>query len=60
MENRGEPIMYTCYSCLINFKAKKCPQCGKKGTPIYEDQTNERHKNNPTDINTFFDRKRKG
>lgn len=59
MEDRGEPIMYTCYTCQINFQSKKCPKCGKKGTPIYKDQMVERPKNNPTDINAFFDRKRK-
>lgn len=54
MEARGNPILYTCYKCLNNFKSKKCPKCGGKGTPIYVDQTDERHKNNPTDINAFF------
>lgn len=53
--------MYTCHTCLINFQAKKCPRCGKNGTPIYEDDLSiERPKNNPTDINAFFDRKRNG
>jgi len=50
--------MYTCYMCQINFKSKKCPKCGKMGTPIYKDQIVERHKNNPTDVNAFFDRKK--
>lgn len=59
MQDRGKPIMYTCYTCGKNFHSKKCPECGKEGTPIYKDQTVERPKNNPTDINAFFDRKRK-
>jgi len=59
LEDRGELVMYTCYTCLINFKTKKCPKCGKKGTPLYNGQTIERSKNNPTDINAFFERKGK-
>ena len=58
MEDRGKPVMYTCYVCQINFQTKKCPKCGKKGTPIYKDQIVERPKNNPTDVNVFFDRKK--
>lgn len=60
LEDRGEPVGYTCYTCLINFETKKCPRCHKKGTPIYRDQTIERPKNNPTDINAFFEKIRKG
>ena len=61
MEDRGKPIMYTCHMCLINFQLKNCPRCGKNGIPIYkEDMTIERPKNNPTDVNTFFDRKKNG
>lgn len=59
LEDRGELIMYTCYTCYINFKTTKCPRCGKKGTPIYKDQILERPKNNPTDINAFFERTRR-
>ncbi len=59
MEDKGKPIMYTCYTCLKNFRTKKCPQCGGYGTPIYEKQANERPKNNPTDIDAFFKRKKK-
>lgn len=58
MEDRGDPIMYTCYKCLKKFNSKKCPKCGEKGTPIYEEQTYERPKNNPTDIDAFFKHKR--
>jgi len=43
---------------LENFNSKKCPKCGEKGTPIYEEQTYERPKNNPTDIDAFFKHKR--
>ncbi len=46
--------MYTCYKCLKNLKSKKCSKCGGKGTPRYEEQTFERPKNNPTDIDAFF------
>ena len=42
------------YKCLKNFKSKNCPKCGEKGTPIHEEQTYERPKNNPTDIDAFF------
>lgn len=59
MEDRGEPIMYTCYTCSINFQSKKCPKCCKNGTPIYKDQMNTRPKNNPTDIDAFFENSRK-
>lgn len=56
LENRGEPIFYTCYMCQINFESKKCPKCGKMGVQVYKDQTVKRPKNNPTDINAFFNR----
>ena len=59
MEDRKRPIMYTCYTCLINFKSKKCPRCGKIGNPIYKDEIIDRLKNNPTDVNAFFERQRK-
>ena len=57
--NKEKPIFYTCYNCRINFQAIKCPRCGKKGTPIYNEPTDGRPENNPTDINAFFERKRK-
>ena len=59
LEDRGEPIMYTCYACSKNFQSKICPNCGKKGSPIYKDQTYKRPANNPTDINAFFKNKGK-
>ena len=30
VENRGEPIGYTCYFCLIDFETKKDHNAGKK------------------------------
>ena len=59
MVDREKPFIYTCYTCNVNFEAKQCPKCGKKGTPIYKNQSIERPKNNPTDVNAFFERKRK-
>ena len=58
MENREDANFYTCYKCSKNFQSKKCPKCGKNGTPIYEEQTNGRPNNNPTDIESFLKNRR--
>ncbi|SDB54261.1 hypothetical protein SAMN02910298_02774 [Pseudobutyrivibrio sp. YE44] len=57
MEDRGEPIMYTCNMCQMNFQSKKCPKCRKLGIKVYKDQIGDRSKNNPTDMNAFFNKK---
>lgn len=59
MEDK-EIIMYTCYTCNINFPSRRCPRCGENGTRIYKENLGERPNNNPTDVNDFFNRKQKG
>lgn len=54
--NDIKPSLYTCYRCSINFLTKKCPKCGQKGTPVYDSDLTDRIQNNPTDVNSYFDK----